>query len=168
MSLPVVLFAVMCIAPMLFETMVSARHEKRLRAAGAFEPLDDVYRVMQFAYPGAFLLMLSEGALRSRTIDRPFVAGCVIFVIAKTLKYWAIATLGERWTFRVLVPPMAMRIHAGPYRWMRHPNYVAVAGELVATAVAMRAFVTVAPAVGGFVLLMWRRVVVEEKALARG
>lgn len=163
----VAIAAVACFVPMIVEAMISARHDARLRAAGAVEPPGDVYRVMQVAYPGAFLLMLAEGALRSRAFDASLAAGCVIFLIAKALKYWAIATLGGRWTFRVLVPPMAPRIHAGPYRWMRHPNYVAVAGELAAIAVAMQAFVTAAPAVGGFVFLMWRRIAVEEKALAR-
>lgn len=163
----VAIFAAACFVPMIVEAIVSARHDARLRGAGAIEPADDVYRWMQFAYPGAFLAMLAESAIRSRAIDAGFAAGCVVFVAAKALKYWAIATLGERWTFRVLVPPMGTRIYAGPYRWLRHPNYVAVAGELIGTAIAMHAVVTAAPAVGGFVLLMWRRIVVEEKALVR-
>ena len=168
MNTSVASFAAACFLPMILEAVVAARHDERLRAAAAFEPPDDVFRAMRFAYPGAFLLMLAEGAVRSRTFDRSFFIGSIIFVIAKALKYWAIATLGERWTFRVLVPPMAPLIRTGPYRWMRHPNYAAVLGELVATAVAMHAFVMAAPAVGGFAFLMRRRIAVEEKALARG
>lgn len=163
----VAMFGVACFVPMIVEAVVSRRHERRLRAAGAIDPPDDVYAWMQYAYPAAFVIMLCEGAVRSRGTDAAFVAGCALFAGSKALKYWAIATLGDRWTFRVLVPPMATSTHDGPYRWLRHPNYVAVVGELAASAVAMRAIVTAGPAVGGFLYLLWRRVSVEEKALAR-
>ena len=153
---------------MIAEAVVSARHERRLRAVGAFEPEGDVYAAMQLAYPGAFLVMLAEGAWRVPLPVRLVVAGAVLLVAAKALKYWAIASLGERWTFRVLVPPHSTRIVRGPYRWVRHPNYLAVVGELAATAIAMKAVRTAPFAVGGFLLLMWRRIRVEEKALARG
>jgi methyltransferase len=153
---------------MIAEAAVSRRHERRLRASGAVEPGGDVYAAMQLAYPGAFLLMLAEGAWRAPLPGQWLAAGAVLFAAAKVLKYWAILTLGVRWTFRVLVPPQSARIVRGPYRWLRHPNYVAVAGELAATAIAMKALLTAPFAVGGFLLLMWRRVRVEENALARG
>jgi methyltransferase len=88
-----------------------------------------------------------------------------VFTAAKALKYWAIASLGERWTFRVLVPPGAASITAGPYRWLSHPNYVAVAGEIAGCALAMHAIVTGPVAFVGFGLLMLRRIKVEEAAL---
>lgn len=161
----VAIFAVVCYVPMIIEAVVAGRHDRRLRIGGAIEPTADVYRWMQFAYPGAFALMLVEGGVRGRTADATFVAGCALFGVAKILKYWAVATLGPRWSFRVLVPPGSTRIVSGPYRWMRHPNYVAVVGELVAVAIAMHASVTAVPAVGGFGALIWKRISVEEKAL---
>jgi methyltransferase len=89
----------------------------------------------------------------------------MVFGIAKALKYWAIATLGRRWTFRVLVPPGSTRIVAGPYRWMRHPNYVAVIGELAGAAAMMRAIVAGPIATVGFGALMLARIRIEERAL---
>ena len=59
------------------------------------------------------------------------VSGLVVFVVAKALKLWAIRSLGERWTFRVFVLPGSRLVTDGPYRWVRHPNYIAVVGELV-------------------------------------
>ena len=161
----VAIFAAVGYVSMILEAIVAARHDRRLRHDGAIEPPGDVYRWMQFAYPGAFALMLTEGAIRGRAVDPAFIAGCALFGAAKALKYWAVRTLGARWSFRVLVPPGSTRIASGPYRWMRHPNYVAVGGELVAVAVAMQAIVTAVPAVGGFGALMWKRICVEEKAL---
>jgi len=108
----------------------------------------------------------SAGA--SAGADAWFAAGLVVFAAAKALKYWAIASLGPRWTFRVLVPPGSARTVSGPYRWLAHPNYVAVTGELAGVAVAMHALVSGPLAVAGFGWLMLRRISIEEKALARG
>jgi methyltransferase len=153
------------VLPMLIETWVSSGHDRTLRAQGAVEPSDDVYRGMAIAYPGAFVLLLAEGAWRGVGVDRLFVGGLLVFAAAKALKYWAIATLGPRWTFRVLVPPRSTRTGTGPYRWVSHPNYIAVAGELAGAALAMHALVTGPIAVAGFGLLMLRRIGVEERAL---
>ena len=152
-------------APMIAEAALSRRHERELRALGAIEPEGDVYRLMQFAYPGAFLLMLAEGAWRDASAGPAFWSGAALFAASKALKYWAISSLGVRWTFRVLVPPRASRIVSGPYRWIGHPNYVAVAGELAGTALMTRAAVTGPVATMGFIALMLARVRVEERAL---
>jgi methyltransferase len=162
----ILLIAVLIFIPMLLEARVSRMHELTLRAHGAIEPQDDVMRVMQVAYPSAFAVMLVEGALGRVQGDRWVIAGLVLFAAAKVLKYWAIATLGSRWTFRVLVPPGSRRTVLGPYRWVAHPNYIAVAGELTAVALAAHAPISGPLATLAFVLLMRRRVVVEERALA--
>jgi methyltransferase len=96
-----------------------------------------------------------------------FVAGTVVFALAKTIKYWAIATLGERWTFRVLVPPDSTRITSGPYRFMRHPNYLGVMGELAGMALMAQAPIAGTLSVVIFGILIARRIRVEERALAR-
>ena len=160
--------AALVFVPMLVETAISARNERGLRALGATEPARDVYQAMAPAYPGAFVAMLAEGAVRGAPADAWFAAGLAVFAIAKSLKYWAIASLGPRWTFRVLVPPGSTRTIRGPYRWLAHPNYVGVAGELIGIALATHAILTGPIAVAGFGWLMLRRISVEEKALARG
>ena len=161
----VVPVAIAVFVPMLIEAGVSRRHENDLRARGAVEPPGDVYRVMQVAYPAAFLVLIGEGLWRAPASGALLAAGAAVFLAAKALKYSAIHALGVRWTFRVLVPPYAERIVSGPYRWLRHPNYVAVAGELAGTALMMRATVTGPVALLAFVTLMVLRVRVEERAL---
>ena len=158
--------AVVVFGLMLIENGVSARHDRALRASGAVEPAGDVYRLMAVAYPAAFVAMLVEGVLRGAGPDRWFAAGLAIWAAAKTLKYWAIASLGPRWTFRVLVPPRSARTTIGPYRWLSHPNYVAVVGELLAVALAMHAYVSGPAGVVVFGLLMLQRIRIEEMALA--
>lgn len=158
--------ALVVFVPMAIEAVVSARHDRALRALGAVEPPGDVYRAMQVAYPAAFLLLIAEGVWRGAGPGRLAAGGAALFVVAKTLKYWAIASLGTRWTFRVLVPPGSPRTSRGPYRWIAHPNYIAVALELTGVALAMHARVIGPLAVAGFSLLMAKRVRIEEKALA--
>jgi methyltransferase len=89
--------------------------------------------------------------------------GLITFVLGKALKYWAIATLGVRWTFRVLVLPGAPLISSGPYRVMRHPNYLAICGEILGVGLIVGARVTVAIALVAFGTLLARRVRVEER-----
>lgn len=152
--------------PMVLEARLAARHERALRARGALEPSGDVYPIMRVAYPLCFLAMLAEAWIRRAGSDWLFSLGLALFLTAKALKYWAIATLGDRWTFRILVPPGSTCMVSGPYRYLRHPNYVAVVGELVGMALVAHAPITGVAATVGFCLLMRARIRVEERALA--
>ena len=133
---------------LLAETRVSREHARRLRAKGAVAPNGDVYRTMAVLYPAAFLLMGGEGIWRAATVPDAGggpswpASGVVLFAASKALKYWAIRTLGERWTFRVFVLPGLPLVNDGPYRYVAHPNYIAVVGELAGTAMMMRAALT--------------------------
>jgi methyltransferase len=153
--------------PMIAEAMLSARQERALRATGAVEPGGDVHNTMRIAYPASFGAMILEALARERTFALPAAAGIVVFLLAKGLKYWAIATLGPRWTFRVLVPPGSTRTTSGPYRWLRHPNYVGVFGELVGMTLMAQAPISGIAATVAFGMLMLRRIRVEERALDR-
>src|ERR1700686_3717999 len=106
--------------------------------------------------------MLAEGVGRSGAPAPLLVAGAAVFAAAKALKWWAILSLGPFWTFRVIVVPGATLVGQGPYRYLRHPNYVAVVGELIAVALATGALVMGPIAAAGFVLLIWKRVAVED------
>ena len=152
---------------MLAELWLSRANERALKARGAYEPPNDVYRAMAWAYPASFFAMGIE-ALITGPPRRAFVlAGLVTFAAAKTIKYWAIASLGSRWTFRVLVIPGAALVTRGPYAWLRHPNYVGVVGELLGVALAVGALITGMVSTLGFVWLLRRRIAIEDRALGR-
>jgi methyltransferase len=152
--------------PMVFEARLAASHDRALRSAGAVEPRDDVFPLMRLAYPVGFLAMAIESEGRGARIGKMWAAGLIVFVMAKAIKYWAIATLGPRWTFRVLVPPGSSRIITGPYRFWRHPNYIGVIGELAGMAIMAQAPVSGVVSVGVFAMLLVARIRVEERALA--
>jgi len=92
-----------------------------------------------------------------------FDIGLTIFVAAKILKWWAISELGPLWTFRVIVVPGSPSVGTGPYRIMRHPNYVAVVGEIVSVALMMRAVIAGPLALVVFGMLIARRITVENR-----
>jgi len=158
--------AVVVFAPMIAEALISRRHERALRERGAIEPSGDVYALMQVGYPGAFLMMLAEGLVRGAAAPRWVRIGIVVFLAAKALKYWAIGTLGSRWSFRVLVVPGLPLVSSGPYRFVRHPNYIAVVGEIAGALLMFNAPIAGALSLVAFGALLRRRIAVEERAHA--
>jgi methyltransferase len=149
---------------MITEARRAAANERTQRSRGGIEPAEDVYQLMQIAYPGIFAAMVAEGAWRGITLDGWFAAGLLIFLAAKALKWWAIAELGSHWTFRVIVVPGSSSVATGPYRIMRHPNYIAVVGEIVGVALMMRAHLAGPVALVVFGTLLRRRIAVENRA----
>jgi len=152
---------------MVAEAIHAARNERALVARGAIEPRGDVYKTMRWAYPLCFIAMAAESVMHGSPPAVIVLAGFAMFVLAKALKYWAITTLGPHWTFRVLVLPSAPLVATGPYAYLRHPNYVAVVGELIGAALILAAPATGALSVVMFGWLMLRRIAVEDRALGR-
>lgn len=150
---------------LLLETWQSRRHEVRLRARGAVEPPEDVYRAMQVVYPGMFLAMAAEGVLRDPPFSWVVAAGIATFLASKALKWWAILSLGELWSFRVLVLPGAPLVTRGPYRFIRHPNYAALALEVIGAALMWEARWSGPVSAVAFGALILQRIRVEERAL---
>ena len=90
----------------------------------------------------------------------------IVLVNAQILRYWCIASLGYCWNTRILVIPGAERISNGPYRFLRHPNYVAVALEMLSVPLLCNAFITafLASICNAFLLLKIR-IPEEERAI---
>ena len=150
---------------LIVETLRASSNERAQRARGGREPSGDVYRIMRIVYPGAFLAMFVEGALRGAPSTAFVFAGILVFLAAKLLKWWAILSLGPFWTFRVIVVPGAALVAGGPYRWMRHPNYVGVMGELAGVALMTAALVSGVAGIVTFGGLVLKRISLEERAL---
>jgi methyltransferase len=149
------------------EAVLSSYNERLLRARGAIEPEGDVIGSMRWAYPGAFVLMGIEGALTGPAPPNVLLGGLALFGFAKALKIWAMSSLGTRWSYRVLVVPGEPLVTAGPYRFIAHPNYLAVAGEIASVAAIVWAPVMGVLATIGFGWLMIARIRVEDRALGR-
>ena len=152
---------------MLGEAILSSFNERQLRARGAIEPEDDVIGMMRFVYPGAFIVMGIEGALTGPSSPDLLMAGLALFGAAKALKVWAISSLGAKWSYRVLVVPGEPLVSAGPYKFLSHPNYLAVVGEILSVAMIVWAPITGILSLVAFGRLMIARIRIEERALGR-
>jgi methyltransferase len=150
------------VAFMLLELAISRRNERILLAQGAVRVPDPVYRLMQIGYPVVFVAMALEGWTHMGGLAP---MGAAVFAAAKLFKFWAIATLGYRWTYTVLVLPGAPLVTSGPYVFMRHPNYAGVIGEIVGMALMMTAVITGLASLVFFGVLLLIRIRAEERAL---
>ena len=149
------------------EAVLSSFNERMLRARGAIEAEGDVIGAMRWAYPGAFIVMGIEGGLTGPAPRDVLMFGLALFGLAKALKIWAISSLGSKWSYRVLVVPGEPLVTSGPYRYISHPNYLAVVGEIVSVAAIVWAPTSGSIAAFGFGWLMIARIRIEDKALGR-
>jgi methyltransferase len=88
-----------------------------------------------------------------------------LVVAAQALRWWCIGTLGRQWNTRILVVPGLSRVARGPYRWLSHPNYVAVVVEGFALPLVHTAWMTALAFTVLNAALLWVRISAENQAL---
>lgn len=165
-------------AERLAELAWSRAHERRLRTRGGELVAEPLYAAMVALHAGTLAAAPLESWLRARRRRRRgrrpgppralVAAGLGGLTVATALRAWVLATLGERWSTRVTrLPAGARRIATGgPYRFVRHPNYVAVIVELAALPLAGGAVLTALAASAVNAALLARRIPLEERELA--
>ncbi|WP_042434046.1 isoprenylcysteine carboxyl methyltransferase family protein [Streptacidiphilus anmyonensis] len=136
----------------LAELVTAQRHARWSRARGGVEHGAGHYPVMVVLHTGLLAGCLLETAL----LHRPFLPwlgwpALAAALSAQALRWWCIATLGTRWNTRVIVVPGLPLVDRGPYRWLRHPNYLAVVVEGVALPLVHANWITAAV----FTLVNW-------------
>lgn len=127
----------------LAELVVSNRNLRWSRQQGGVETGAGHYPAMVLLHTGLLVGCLVEVWL----LDRPFLPllgwpMLVLVVASQALRWWCISTLGRQWNTRIVVVPGAGRITSGPYRHLRHPNYVAVVIEGAALPLVHTAWLT--------------------------
>jgi methyltransferase len=150
----------------LTELRLAQRNERLARAAGAVEAGAGHYPWMVAIHT----LFLISCVLEVWLLERPFVpraAGAMLLLlgVATALRYWTINTLGERWTTRILVRPGLPLVTGGPYRWLRHPNYLAVVIEIAALPLVHGAWLTAVVFSAANAVLLAVRIRTENAAL---
>jgi methyltransferase len=144
----------------LVELIISRRNTVRLRAAGATE-FGRAHYPFMIAFHATWLAALWFFG-RHQNVDRILLA---IFILLQVARVWVIASLGSRWTTRIIVMPGAPLESRGPYRLMRHPNYAIVIAEIAVAPLALGLPVlAVIFSLINAALLFWR-IVIENAAL---
>ncbi len=148
------------------ELVITERNARRLRARGGFEVGKTHFLPMAVMHTG----LLVAAPVEVFRLERPFVplwGGVMLGLVVGTmvLRYWAITSLGDRWTTRVFVVPEEPPAVRGPYRWLRHPNYLAVIVEVAALPLVHGAWWTAIAFSVANALVLRTRIRVEEEAL---
>jgi len=151
-----------------WELGISTRHLRALKARGAIEVGAGHYPWMVALHTAFLVSCVAEVWL----LDRPWRPVFAVFAVlllgaALALRWWTLAILGERWTTRVLVVPGEELVSSGPYRWLRHPNYLVVVMEIAAIPMVHCAWMTAAVFTIANLVLLRERIRVEEGALSR-
>ena len=119
-------------AERLGELWLARRNTSALIAAGAVEYAPGHYPLIVLLHT-AWLVGLWALAWSS-PINTLWL---VVFLLLQVLRVWVLATLGPRWTTRIIVQPGAPLVARGPYKWLSHPNYVVVIGEIAVLPLAL-------------------------------
>jgi len=133
----------------------------RLRASGGVEFGASHYPIMVSFH--AFWLLGLWMLGHARSVDPIWLA---VFILLQVGRLWVIATLGRRWTTRVMVLPGASLVVGGPYRWLRHPNYAVVVLEIAVVPLALGLPVFALMFSAANAVLLSYRIGVENHALA--
>lgn len=153
---------VLVVLQRLAELLLAARNTARLRARGAIEVGSAHYPLivaLHAAWLATLILLGWNSPVRWSWLG--------VFAALQLARIWVIASLGERWTTRILVLPGAPLIARGPYRFLRHPNYAVVAGEIAVLPLVFGLPLTAALfTLANAIVLAWR-IRVEERALSR-
>jgi len=164
---PYVLLVVAVGVERLAELVVATRNARWAFAHGGVESGRGHYPVMAAMHTAFLVACIAEVAVA----DRPFLPWLgwpmlALVVASQALRWWCVATLGHQWNTRVIVVPGLPLVSAGPYRWLRHPNYVAVVVEVAALPLVHTAWVTALVFTLANAAVLAVRIPVEERALA--
>lgn len=151
----------------IYELGLSRRNEKLMLAKGGREHASQHYPVMKAVHTAWFISALAEVVL----FNRPFIpilslVALLLLAAGQALRYAAIKTLGWRWSVRIVTIPDSPAVQLGIYRYLKHPNYMGVALEILAMPLLHSAYITaiIFSIANGLILKV--RIQAEEQALA--
>ncbi|MEH7250265.1 isoprenylcysteine carboxyl methyltransferase family protein [Neobacillus niacini] len=149
----------------LIELVIARKNEKWMKEQGAIEYGTNHYLFIVLMHCMFFLFLVLEKISFSRELSPIWPLLTVVFVVAQLIRVWAIWSLGRYWNTKIIVLPNVDVVKKGPYRFIKHPNYLVVSIELISVPLLFGAYVTACL----FTLLnIWMlsiRIPAEERAL---
>ena len=159
-------FLVIVAAQRIAELVISARHARRVRSRGAREFGAGHFPFIVTVHVLFFVCLAAEVVFLGARPGSAWPLWLALWLGAQALRYSAISALGERWNVRVLVLPGEPLVRSGPYKFLRHPNYVAVVTELIAASLLFGAWRTAIVITTLNAIALRIRIRAEENALA--
>ena len=162
------LFLAALTAQRVSELAISARNEKRLQAIGAREHAAGHFPLLLLVHVLFPIALVCEVILLGTRPGRLWPLWLALCLAAQALRFASMRALGERWHVRIWVVPGLPPVRHGPYRWLRHPNYLAVVIELVAAPMIFGAWRTAVGVSALNLVALAIRIRAEEQALGGG
>lgn len=158
-------FFTFLIAERLFELQISASHKRAALDRGGREFFPDSYRTMVGFHVLFFVALIVESYPWQVPLDTLTWFGLAMAILLQAVRYWCIVSLGKNWNTRIVLIPDAKVIIRGPYRFMRHPNYLVVTLEFIVIPLLARAPFTLLIFSLVNLLVLRQRISLEEQAL---
>lgn len=147
------------------ELWIAKQNEIWIKKQGGMEAGSSHYKLMVFIHACFFLSLLMEVYGLNRTMISNWWIFLSLFILTQIGRVWVIASLGRFWNTKILVLPNAEIIKKGPYRWLKHPNYVIVTLELFIIPLMFQAYYTLFAFFLFNQLILAIRIPAEEKML---
>ncbi|MBP1949610.1 isoprenylcysteine carboxyl methyltransferase family protein [Virgibacillus litoralis] len=161
------LFIIAVIAQRLIELSIARRNERWMKDRGGIEKGGKHYKWFIWLHSIFFLSMIFEALLNNNNSTGINYFLITIFLLTQLGRIWCIHTLGKFWNTKIIVLPGVSLIKKGPYKYVKHPNYIIVAIELFVIPLLLGAYLTAFVFPLLHVLLLKIRIPREEKALTK-
>lgn len=147
------------------ELRIAAHNARIVRRRGAVEAGAEHYPLFIALHTCFFLSLLAEILITKSYTQGLWLPFLVVFLLAQALRIWCLVALGPNWNVRIFVIPGVTPVQSGPYRFIRHPNYLAVTLEIVCLPLLFHAYYTAVVFSILNYLLLRHRIRIEESAL---
>jgi len=149
------------------ELLIARRNERTALSEGALEYDPQGYKVIVAMHLAFFFSFIAEYYLLNRSLNTLWPLLLLVLVLAEALRYWAISSLGKYWNTKILVIPGTSLVSKGPYKYIRHPNYLAVVIEIAVIPLIFSCYLTSVIFTLLNLLVLRRRIRIEERALIK-
>jgi len=160
-----IIFLSIIIIQRISELILSKKNENYLRSRGAVEYDKKGYKYIVLMHNLFFISVITEFLLLERQLNEYWQVLLIIFICTQLLRYWAIYSLGKRWNTKVLVLSDTELINSGPYKYIKHPNYMAVIIEIAVIPLLFSCYYTAIVFSILNLIVLKRRIRIEEEAL---
>jgi methyltransferase len=159
------LFVLLVCVQRISELMIAKRNEKRMLRQGGYEAGARHYPFIVALHTAFFISLIAEVQLLQKTVSPDWPLWLALFLFTQLGRVWTLLSLGSFWNTKIIVLPGTKVVKKGPYRWVRHPNYIIVTMELIVIPFLFQAYYTALVFTLLNALMLTVRIAAEEQAL---
>ncbi|KKI88721.1 hypothetical protein WQ54_29870 [Bacillus sp. SA1-12] len=149
------------------EMVIAKRNEKWMLKQGGIEHGSEHYPYIVTLHILFFISLLLEVIILKKVVSNIWYILLPIIALSQLIRYWAIYSLGSFWNTKIIILPKVHVVSKGPYKYMKHPNYVVVAVEILIIPLLFQAYMTATLFTLLNLAMMSIRIPTEEKALEK-